>query len=200
MPFLWLVLSVEVFGWLPAINYFYPESGFIKGIRSFFPARFYETNMWLFNVFKIVQLLFYMNFYRKITINKKFDIIVGLWMIFLAVTVFISFPLADNFFEEWVFMPVFVGSLGVLVSALLYFIDVLRGDELLGLTKKMTFWFSTGILVFYLTTTPIIIFSKFLNFSQYYTYILTACNLVLYGSFIIGFIVHARQERGKTPF
>ncbi|MDG3582069.1 MULTISPECIES: hypothetical protein [Galbibacter] len=43
---------------------------------------------------------------------------------------------------------------------------------------------------------PIFIFAKQLNFSaSVYVYILVISNYVMYGSFIIGFIINAREQR-----
>ncbi|MCX2681497.1 hypothetical protein OOZ15_16205 [Galbibacter sp. EGI 63066] len=64
----------------------------------------------------------------------------------------------------------------------------------------MPFWIATGALVFNLMTIPIFVFSEQLNYShQYYRGILNISNIVLYGCFIIGFIINARNQKITQP-
>jgi hypothetical protein len=83
-----------------------------------------------------------------------------------------------------------------LISTFIYFQEIFNSDEILEFPKTLPFWIIVGTLVFQLGSTPVIIFAKQLNFSHSaYEVILSLCNYVLYGSFIIGFIINMRQQK-----
>src|SRR5690606_32741530 len=92
-----------------------------------------------------------------------------------------------------------VGVLCTLISTFLYMQIVLKSDEILTFHTTLPFWITVGLLFFNLVTIPIFIFAQQLQFSEkVYVYILTLSNYIMYGSFIIGFIKNARQQKQHT--
>ena len=57
----------------------------------------------------------------------------------------------------------------------------------------MIFWISIGLLLFHIGSIPIFIAKQFLNYNATHNYILLGLNIIMYGSFIIGFILSDKK-------
>ncbi|MEL4308475.1 hypothetical protein [Joostella sp. CR20] len=101
----------------------------------------------------------------------------------------------NTFFEKNMMFVRFFGGIGLLLGAFLYFREVFLSEKIINVYHRLSFWVITGSMFYYLITVPIIIFDKFLyDHQDIYLSILVCCNIVLYGSFIIGFIIHRRRS------
>lgn len=87
----------------------------------------------------------------------------------------------------------FAGVVFTVVAICFYFMTILKSDKILSFYQTLPFWLTMGILFFNLVTMPIFIFAKQLNFSaSIYVYILVLSSYVMYGCFIVGFIVSVK--------
>ena len=82
-----------------------------------------------------------------------------------------------------------VGSLGLLVLILFHFYQLLNSNEVLIIKHKLSFWISTGLLLFYVGIIPLVLLTKTFAISTLSrNVILISLNIILYGCYIIGFI------------
>jgi hypothetical protein len=85
-----------------------------------------------------------------------------------------------------------VGNLFILAYLILYFIELTRGSQLLQFKKLSSFWFASGMLIFYLGTFPFYglynELAKDIGFFIKIAWVATFLNYCMYLFFIIGFI------------
>ncbi|MEM7185050.1 MAG: hypothetical protein AAF466_00220, partial [Bacteroidota bacterium] len=81
------------------------------------------------------------------------------------------------------------GALFVLILTVLHFYQLLNDDQVLIVKYKLSFWISTGLLLFSVGMIPLFSLSKYLDFQGAgYIITLVSLNVILYGCYIIGFI------------
>ncbi|MCM5662996.1 hypothetical protein [Galbibacter mesophilus] len=102
--------------------------------------------------------------------------------------------------KSWLGPHMYAGVLLTLGAIFAYLYTILKSDEILTFYKTLPFWITVGILFFNLVTMPIFIFARQLKFSAIvYEFILLISNYVMYGCFITGFVINAREkERLKS--
>lgn len=198
LGFLLLTTLVELLGYIPALLYFYPENMISVFLTDHFPNKMVKKNFWLFNTYRIYTFIFYQYYYYTILKEKW-----GKMCIKLIMTAFVLisvFEIGDFFAKNMILMRM-SGTIFLVCSAGLYLKEVFNGNEIFSFYKTLPFWISLGGVTYYSITTPLFIFADVLKFShQVYLEILLLCNIVLYGSFITGFLIQRRVERGKIPF
>lgn len=199
LPFLWFTVLTESLGKVPSLlrsN----ENGFqIQFLKSFMPVDLLVSSAWIYNIYSIISFYVFIYYYKKLTYGAKIYNKIILLLLVYTVSVIIDFSQNYEFFNSQNVMinnHKIVGVLCTLISTFLYMQIVLKSDEILTFHKTLPFWITVGLLFFNLVTIPIFIFAQQLNFSKpAYIYILIISNYIMYGSFIIGFIKNARQQK-----
>jgi len=148
-----------------------------------------KNNAWVYNTFIITSFLFYFSWYYNIlkkSIFKK-------WVLVFSV-LFILVAVYNLFLGSWATynsMTFFVGALSLLVLTLFHFYQLLNSNEVLFVKYKLSFWISTGLLLFYMGMIPLMYLMEMeytgINYLSYII-ILLSLNVVLYGCYTIGFI------------
>ncbi|MEL6810923.1 MAG: hypothetical protein AAFP76_06270 [Bacteroidota bacterium] len=144
-----------------------------------------ETTVW-YNVFTPIVLLFYFYWYYSILKSKSFK-----QMAILSATLFIGMTVLTYIFPKlsgqgYAFV---IGVIGLLVLTFFHFYQLLRGDEVLVVKYKLSFWISTALLLFYIGILPLMLLAKYIEINgSNYNIILVSLNVILYGCYIIGFI------------
>ncbi|UNY98263.1 hypothetical protein MQE36_14370 [Zhouia spongiae] len=202
--FLYLLLItvlVETVGLIPFYNYYYPNHSIIRSLKSVLGKELVRTNIWLYNIFKIITYFIYLFFFYKILSAKNKKIALVLLYLFLLFALIDVMMNLNTFNSKYIPITRISGALIYMILSFLYFAEVMGDDRILTFHKTLPFWIIIGALIFNLATVPIFIFSKQLDFSQQtYRVILNLSNIILYGSFITGFITNARVQKGeKAP-
>ncbi len=148
---------------------------------------FEQNNIWLYNAYTITSFSFYFYWYSTILERKGPKIAIPIF-----VAVFVIVAVASLFVQKWLEYHSYTfatGALFVLVLTVIHFYQLLRSDEVLNIKHKLSFWISTGLLLFYMGMIPLMLLSKYLGFGggSYYI-ILVSLNAILYGCYIIGFV------------
>ncbi|QLE02988.1 hypothetical protein HX109_15950 [Galbibacter sp. BG1] len=118
------------------------------------------------------------------------------FIVIYSIFVFLSLINYPNLLKSWLGPHMYAGVLLTLGAIFLYLGTILKSDEILRFYKTLPFWITVGILFFNLVTMPIFIFAEQLNFTaSVYVYILVISNYVMYGCFITGFIVNAKNQK-----
>jgi hypothetical protein len=105
--------------------------------------------------------------------------------------VFIAVAIISLFLESWKEYHAFtfvVGAVFLLVLTLFHFHQLLNSDEVLIVKHKLSFWISTGLLLFYMGMIPLIFLIEYASIENInIIIILISLNLILYSLYIIGF-------------
>ena len=161
----------------------------------------FEKNYWLYNSYLLISYLFYINLFKwelsSIKIVKYFNI-ASISFFLISIIYFLFF---GDFFNSYSFFSIVAGALLVLVSISFFYLDILKGDKVLEIKNSLPFYISIGALIFHLCVTPIMIFSSYFSQSKnpefviFYGVILSLSNIILYSSYIVGFLVCAKSNK-----
>lgn len=167
--FLWFTVLVELLG-------------------SFLAEILAISNYWLYNLYTLVSFLFFYYWYRLILNEAKHRIVIGIFAI-----IFSGVAIWNFIFESWELYHKYTfvtGALFTLICTILHFWQLLNSDEVLEVKYKLSFWISTGLLLFNMGMIPFMLLSEYFDFSgnAYYIFIIIGLNLILYGCYSIGFL------------
>ena len=152
-------------------------------IKSNYPV----TVTWLYNLYSFVSVVFYFYWYYVILKAKYIRIVVIVITGLFVLMTTLAYVLPEEFKNQgYAFV---VGSIGLLVLILFHFYQLLNSNEVLIIKHKLSFWISTGLLLFYVGIIPLVLLTKTLAISPLSeVIILISLNIILYGCYIIGFI------------
>src|SRR5690606_29583804 len=107
---------------------------------------------------------------------------------------------SDTFFNYFSSVGMALGAILLIISILLFYIEILQSNKILNLKYYLPFYFSIGSGIFYLCMTPLFLFFKFNNlqnefFMEIYTQLLFYGNLFLYSLYTISFFICLRDKR-----
>ena len=195
VAFLGITVFSELFSWYT----FFIDSAllhFLKGTS-------FQTNYWSGNIYSIISYLFYINYFKWYLSNKlSITIINWISIVFLIVS-FLEILFADGFFIKLMPISNILGTLFVFLSIAFYYLELLKSDQLLQVQKSLPFYVSVGALIFHLCTTPLFLYSSYLNnsidpsFVSLYKQVIFGSNYLLYSIYIAGFIICSRK---KAPY
>lgn len=198
MPFLWFTFVIEVFNVVPYINYFYPNGQVTLLLKKILPAQLLNSSIFFGSVFSITCFYVYLFFFKKLLTSKPLKQVIMVFIVVYTVFAVKSMYNYEQLFISWFQSHMHIGIFFTLLGCLIYLYSILKSDKIELFYKTLPFWLSLGIVFFYLLTGPIFIFGNKLNFShKIYTYILLISCYIMYGSFITGFIIAAREARKK---
>ncbi len=166
--FLWFTFLIEVFGASLKPNYPIGVS-------------------WIYSIFSIASVIFYFFWYYQILKTKQLRIVVVVFASLFSLMTTLAYIFPDELKNQgYAFV---VGSLGILTLTLCHFYRLLNSDEVLIIKHKLSFWISTGLLLFYVGIIPLVILTKILVVSPLSRILIfISLNLILYGCYVIGFI------------
>lgn len=154
---------------------------------STFLFRYFDiTTSIQFNIFTLLSIsIYHYWFYYILEKNKKL-IVLG----FVVFCIFYSYCIStESIINDLFLHPIFIGSLNVFVFSVLYFMQLLLQDVEVKIYSSQRFWIVTGLFIFNLGIAPVLYFQPSLDtFGIAYSAIITLLNIILYGSFIIGFL------------
>ncbi|WP_271764862.1 hypothetical protein [Aquimarina algiphila] len=193
--FLLFVVIVETMGLLPRL---------VDGWSLFFPLKgtfFEKDNYWLYNPYLILNFVFYIFYYIKnIKSKKSKNLLKGLALFFFFSSI-VNLLLTDVFFKAISAYTFILGGVLIFIGIFLYFYEVFQSDTILYFGRIFPFYVAAGTLVFHLTVTPLLIYSKYYSassnpeFVKIYTNIITIANIFMYTCFTVGFIVCFRKNK-----
>ncbi|WP_369048825.1 hypothetical protein [Tenacibaculum sp. UWU-22] len=167
--YLWAVFFVEMAG----LSYW-------KILKS-------GNNYWIYIIYTYFSFLFFFYWFYSILEKKKYKkILLFLAFIFSVYGIYNFMVLSWNQYQ----IPTFVcGAIITIISALLYFSELLDSDKVLNVKTELRFWIATGLLLFNVGMTPFMIFSDyFKSDNRLFVIILVSLNFILYGCYSLGFI------------
>lgn len=195
--FLWYTFIHEVIGSYAPIAYFseYKYFAFVKDT-------FFYDNAWLYNIYTFISFSFLINYFTSFIKSQKINKVFRLLTVIYIVTSLIILITSDlSFNSNSPFLTV-VGTILLLIAIVYYYFSLLKIDEVIDLKKQLPVYISIGVLVFNLCITPIDIFSLYYKrVNELYVTIrinlVLIINIFMYGTFIIGFLVCAKDIPNK---
>lgn len=167
--FLWFTVLIEICGALMRYNIFAIE------------------NFWLYNFYTVISFLFYFHWYHSILKQKALQrTVLAFSVLFMGIALW-NFVFQSWFeYHQYTFV---VGALFTLVATVFHFWQLLYSNQILVIQYKLSFWISTGLLLFYMGMVPLMLLSSYfkLTGTSYYILIISL-NCILYGCYIIGFL------------
>lgn len=140
----------------------------------------------VFNTYTFISMIIYHYWFYRIVVEFK-KLIVASAITFIIV--FLNDLIKIGFNEITLVTSVIFGSISVFLFTVLYFSQLLKQEEEIKIYSSQRFWISTGLFIFNLGIAPVLYFQESLDtLGNAYGIIITLLNIILYGSFIIGFL------------
>ncbi len=168
LHFLWFTVFIEV----------------LAGLLSDF---FHRESYWVYNLYMIVSFLYFFYWYYYILRSKTLKRTVLIFAVIFLCMVFWDFNLHEEpGYQEYTFVT---GAFLTMICTVFHFRQLLYSDEVLILKHKLSFWISTGLLLFNMGMIPLMLLSDYFDFvtNRYYLITIISLNAILYGCYIIGF-------------
>ncbi|WAC03523.1 hypothetical protein N7U66_08600 [Lacinutrix neustonica] len=156
-----------------------------------------RNNSLLYNVYHLINFTFLFTLFRtyiKENIHKK-------WITAFAITYIACFFLNliwQNYLIEIQTIPFIIGAVFIIISITFYFLEVLKTDKVLYVSKNLLFWISIGLLLYFVGKIPTRIVRNYWENITYYEDILIAeyiLSIVMNICFIIGFICSKKDKQ-----
>ena len=137
-----------------------------------------------------IQSVFYLWLFAQFFKTRAY---IKITLIFKTIIVFvfiINSLYFENIFSDFQSFTYFFSSLLLIITVILFFIEILNGDAILKVKHLLIFWIAVGVLLFQLGIIPVFIAKNYINHSQglTYGYILLLLNLISSTCFSLGFI------------
>ncbi|HLW33373.1 MAG TPA: hypothetical protein VKX40_14015 [Aequorivita sp.] len=193
--FLGITFLVEILSWYT----YYTDTGFLH----FLKGTYFETNYWLGNMYSLYSYLFYINYFKWFLVSKSSRLLLNRASIFFLIFGIGEILLSKGFFVRAMPFSDVLGTLLIFLSIGIYYLELLKSDQILLVHKTLPFYVSVGALIFHLTTTPFFIYSSYYSesidpgFVDLYRQVIFGANYLLYSIYIAGFLICLRT---KTPY
>ena len=195
--FLGITVFSELFSWYT----YFVESGFL----SFLNETPFKSNYWLGNLYSIISYLFYINYFKWFMSAKSSVIILNRVSILFLVASILEIIFYGGFFIKLMPISTILGTLFVFLSIALYYMELLKSDQILQVQKTLPFYISVGALIFHLCTTPLFLYSSYFSnsidpgFVSLYKQVIFGSNYLLYSIYIAGFLICLRTKDPYFP-
>lgn len=156
-----------------------------------------SDNYFILNFYTIISIPFLLYWYRNYVRNKLLRT-----AILSFITIFLLLGLYNLLFFEsksqYLSILFLCGALFLIISIMFYYIEQLFSDQKFSFKNNLVFWISVGQIIFYLGMIPMISLNKYImpflksNPLSFYIILLTL-NVILYSSYIIGFLWHQKK-------
>lgn len=189
--FLGITVFFEIFGWYVVL--------IENGPLYFLKDTVLNTNYWSANIYSVLSYLFYINYFKwYISSKRSIAILNRVSIVFLVISV-LEIIFSDGFFERFVPISNILGTLFLFLSIGLYYLELLKSDQILQVQKSLPFYVSVGALIFHLCTTPLFLYSAYYSnsidpgFVSLYRRVIFGSNYLLYSIYIAGFLICSRK-------
>jgi hypothetical protein len=161
----------------------------------------FERNYWVYNLFwNFLGPLFLSFYYSKILKTKSFKVIIKtVAAVFLVASlIYIGFHFDSFFNSSVIFLKISALSV-IILNIVLYFIEILSGEQILTFYKSFNFYASAALFIWWLVTTPMVFYQIYYskadwNFIFLRWQIFLTANFFMYSIFTFAFIWCRREN------
>jgi hypothetical protein len=173
---------------------FFKVEAYLKGTK-------FEKNYWVYNLFWVfLGTLFLSFYYSKILKTKSFKVIIkAVTAVFLVASlIYIGFHFDSFFNSSVIFLKISALSV-IILNIVLYFIEILSGEQILTFYKSFNFYASAALFIWWLVTTPMVFYQIYYskadwNFIFLRWQIFLTANFFMYSIFTFAFIWCRREN------
>ena len=191
--FLVYVFLLEVIAIYPSHLYKFETFKWIKGTR-------YNNNYWYYTIFWQIGSACFFSFYFQMVLKIQLfkNILKYGRYLFILLSIIIIVSDFNKLFTVGFSTIDYCNTILIIGSVVLFFIEVLSTNIILSFNKNINFFIASSILIWWLVTIPLSIYSEYYNIGDmdyvYLSRILMACsNIFMYTCFAIGLIVSKPQ-------
>lgn len=189
--FIWFLVYIAFIDTLSGYAAYIDKFSFLNFLKN---TKF-RTSHWCGTLFwNIGSTLFFSFYYSKILKGKLFVSIIKISGIIFLLASVISIGIHwDTFFNKFSpFITVF-GALVILICIAFHFIEILQNEKIIMFYKSLNFVISAALLVWFIITTPLVLYNVYYspsdwNFVFLKWQILLFSNIVMYLTFAFAFI------------
>lgn len=190
--FLLATYLVETIGWIPTIIYRWEELHFLKD-------SFLYKNFWLHNPYLITTFVLYILYFKWNLSNKKISMLINKFLILFVIICIANLIFSDVFFQSQSVVTYLLGSFLLLKVILYYYYEILLSSKILNIKREISFFISFVALIYFLCTTPIMIYFKYFTdkspeFVELSTWVLVGMNIFMYSAYSISFLWLANKK------
>lgn len=146
------------------------------------------------NSYFVGSNLFYLFFYSRILTKLKYKKLAYIFAGVFVLSVFMNTIFFQTFINAIQTYSLILGMLFVSILIILFFSEIMNSDKILVLKKLTIFWISIGVLLFNLGIIPVLVVGELIQWSGIFDYILLLLNVLMYGCFIIGFLITKKKS------
>jgi len=153
-------------------------------------------NQGFYNVKQIVEITFYIKLYINTLKNVKSKNLLVCLLICYYLSI-ISSCFRASFIAEYFVNNYLLGASFIVIGIIMYFSEILKSDDIILINKKLLFWISVGLLIYYVPTIPFKVVTVYYQNSPTLPYIFNisyALVFLLNSLFISGFIWSSKQQ------
>ncbi len=196
--FMWFIMISEILGFYSIYAYIteYVTLPFIKGTP-------FVRGFWMYNVCVPFTYCFYILFFRARLKSEKKKKWIKYGVLFFLGSTLINWIFSGGYLYMYSSYTAIIGTLLLSLTIMAYLWEILISPDILLFYKRFSFYAAVGILLRYLVVTPLFIYATYFSlenpdFIRFYTDILAAANVFMYGSFTLGFILCYRNRNSYS--
>lgn len=167
--------------WFIAITEFSYKIVYYRVLREEYPVFF------IANIYSILQFSFYFLWYRYLVKSVRLKNIFLIFTLLFLLFAILNTLLFQNFVYTTQTYTYIIGTLFIILTICLYFVEVFNDDFILHFQRSVYFWFSLGVLLFFIPFLPFMIASEFFSYSgDLFSLVIFILNVVMHSCFVIG--------------
>lgn len=119
-----------------------------------------KNNAIIYNIYYVINFTFLLSIYWhfiKKNIYKR--------IILSFIVMYWSSCIINRFYENWFDMPqiipYIIASMFLIISILLYFVEIIKSEQILHINRSILFWISIGLLLFHIGYIPYKVVQKY---------------------------------------
>jgi len=193
--FIWFLVYVAIIELIGAYPRFIRYYEFLSPIKNFLAGSKFERNHWWFTLcWHVGSAVFYAFYFREIIESSRLKAIIKICvLLFLGSSTLYILLHWDAFFVSF-FPFIFIISVSIiLLSIILYFIEVLQSEKLVKFYTSLNFYIGVVVFIWALITTPLVFFDVYfstedMDFVMLRAVILLSSNMFMYLGFVFALI------------
>ncbi len=151
---------------------------------------FEKLNHIVYNIYSIVYFTFSFWLFFKYLKNKKNCFMANIFNVIIVIIFIINTLFFQDIYNSFQSYTWLFGSLFLIITIIIFFIELLNSEKILNLKHLLIFWVALGIFLFQLGFLPVFIATKYINYNNglTYAYILLILNFITSLCYSLGFI------------
>ena len=159
--FIWFICAIPLIEFIGGYPWHFEDLGLFHLIEG----TVFERNYWWFTIFWTMgSALFYSWYLEKVITNKMYSILLRVSRyVFFVISILVIVTNIDEFFIYSSSPIVLGGTVLIILSCFLYFLEILTSDKILDFYRSINFYISATLFVWFLITSTILFFDKYFN-------------------------------------